>query len=637
MTVLLLGEWTVSLLEGRRRGSKLLALSTIVRDLDALSPAFEDAGYDADLMLMDDEEVTDFYSQVLADRKLERSDYVEGRLVEFHRWAARQGVEDPDWSELPETVTGVGVSPGVLTEAEYQTALRLLAHEKNQDPHLSLTHAFLLLGCYRFGLRGKECLGLRREDWIDDDRGNIVVLVRDNKVRQLKTPAGRRQVPLVFELSELEREMIKRWMLAIKSMHGDASSAYMFSPSPDNRLTLRQQRFTRHVGDVIKLVTANPCLSLHHVRHTAACRIGVELLHMKCPAWRRACERDGKTANRSEMEEILLGRTGTTRRTGWAMARYLGHAGRGTLFKNYLHVVDDWLRELQGDVLEKAAVGRITRAHVLNEMPRGKYPDTQLLDAAPAPLPGVTPVGALQFMRLLALGKDAADAAAALRLPQIDAFALHNALIQIGKQMRLSPLERKVEKEKRRSGKESDKSSVGPEKRKDPLEFLRRVSGDGWNRMIRHVADIQEILVRSDGLAPLSSVKDAARMIGATRQLVMWEPAHFVLVRAVVGFWGIGDERFVVVRSFNWSERQREAAHQAGFQVDDGKSADGKRIVQLDSAFDGDNLNRVEKRCVFLFEQNDDFPIRDRLEMVVAFMAVVVAAFSPPPPAAHYD
>lgn len=637
MTVLLLGEWTVSLLESRRRGSKLLALSTIVRYLDALSPAFEDAGYDADLMLMEDEEVTDFYSQVLEDRKLERSDYVEGRLMEFHRWAARQGVEDPDWSELPETVTGVGVSPGVLTEAEYQAALRLLVHEKTSDPHLSLTHAFLLLGCYRFGLRGKECLGLQREDWIEDDHGNIVVLVRDNKVRQLKTPAGRRQVPLLFELSELEREVIKRWMLVMASMHGDASSVHMFSPLPDARLTLRKQRFTRHVGDVIKLVTSNPCLSLHHVRHTAACRIAVELLHFKSPAWVRASERDGKTSNRSAMTEILLGRNGPTRRTGWAMARYLGHAGRGTLFKNYLHVVDDWLRELQRGVLEKAAVGRIARAHVLDKVPRGKFLDTQLLDAAPAAQPCITPVQALQFMRLLAMGKDAADAAAALHMPLEDAGALHTALIQIGDRMRLSPLDRKVEKEKekRGSGKESDKPSAAAEKDKDPLEFLRRIGRDGWNRMIRHVADKQEYpLVGHDGLAPLTSVKDAARMIGATRQLVMWEPAHFFLVRAAADFLEIGDERFVVVHSANWSDRQKEAARQSGFEVKDALAAGGERPMQLDTALDGENENRVEKRCVVLFEQNDDFFIRDRLEMIVAFMAVVAAVFSQPPPPA---
>jgi hypothetical protein len=221
-----------------------------------------------------------------------------------------------------------------------------------------------------------------------------------------------------------------------------------------------------------------------------------------------------------------------------------------------------------------------------------------------------------------------------MRLSPHDAGALHAALIQVGEQMRLSPLERKVEKKKemRKRGKENDKPAKATEKDKDLLEFLRRVSRGGWNRMIRHVVERQEMpLVRPDRLTPLSSVEDAARMIGATRQLVMWEPAHFVLVRAVADFLEIGNERFVVVRSFNWSERQREAARQAGFEVDDARSAGSKRTLQLDSAFDGENENRVEKRCVFLFEQNDDFFIRDRLEMVVAFMAVAAAAFSVPP------
>lgn len=629
-TVFLLGEWTVNLLTRHKRGNQFLALSSIARYLNALSPAFEDAGYDNNLMLMEEEEVTDFYLQVLVERGLKNPDYVEKRLGEFHRWAARLGVDDPDWSALPETVAGSGVSPGLLSETEYQTALRLLNHEKSADPHSSLAHAFLLLGCYRFGLRGKECLGLQREDWLDFGNGNIVVVVRDNRIRKLKTPAGRRQVPLLFELSDLERSVIGRWMLALESLHGDAQGTHMFAAVPQERLAINRLRHVRRVNEMIKLVSGNPGLSLHHVRHTAANRISAELLQLRNAAWVRACNHDGQPGNRKGMAQILLGRQGPTRRMGWAIARYLGHAGDGTLFHSYLHLFDVWVRELQGDVLTNNAVGRITRAHVLDRIPRLQPIDTSLLAAPPAPLPAVTVSGALQFMRLLAAGKSVTDAAATMRLSSESANEMHRALIKVGRQMRLSPLDRKKEKPTKKRKNPSPPKQAKQEA--DSLEFLRRVSPHAWARMIRLSKAAQKKPLRQpEGLETLS-VEDAAGMVGTTRQLVMWEPAHFKLVRVAVDLLDIPSHRFVVAHSSSWTDRHREEAHAAGFEVKDALAASGKRSLQLDSAFEGENQNRVEKRCVFLLEQNGVFSIRDRLEMVVAFLAVA-ATLLPPRPA----
>ena len=87
----------------RKSGSDgFLARNAIKRYFSALSPAFAEIGYVIDLELANEDEITEFYSEVIEGRKLHNPQYVFARLKEFHRWLAEQvEVEDPVWAELP--------------------------------------------------------------------------------------------------------------------------------------------------------------------------------------------------------------------------------------------------------------------------------------------------------------------------------------------------------------------------------------------------------------------------------------------------------------------------------------------------------------------------------------------------------
>ena len=125
----LLGQWITSLLWRRPRRQEYLALSSVDRYFSALSPAFEAIAYGADLLHFEEDEVTALYEQILEIRShLANQTYVALRLRDFHRWARSEGVEYPDWPELP--LPMVSVSPGLILEREYQNTLTLLlAHD----------------------------------------------------------------------------------------------------------------------------------------------------------------------------------------------------------------------------------------------------------------------------------------------------------------------------------------------------------------------------------------------------------------------------------------------------------------------------------------------------------------------------
>jgi integrase len=134
-------------------------------------------------------------------------------LRNFHSLVSREmAVDDPDWSEVPGGEELLSISPGYILEKEYQYALGVLVTNPQSASFDELATAFVLLLCYRFGLRGAEACGLMRSDWVDAVPDNPLVLVRSNKLRALKTINARRQVPLLFQLSALEHEIIDRYL-----------------------------------------------------------------------------------------------------------------------------------------------------------------------------------------------------------------------------------------------------------------------------------------------------------------------------------------------------------------------------------------------------------------------------------------
>ncbi len=251
-TCRLLGEWTRSLL-WRRTPKGLLRLSSVDRYLNALSSCFEGEAYDHSLFDTDAEDLTDLYARLLEVRRLSKvpgsassngpSDEDPERTLEsyrtwklaanllrdFHRMCARElSLEDPDWSEFMGAEVPLSISPGILLEKEYLHALEVLAGDAVHASFEALAPAFMLLLTYRFGLRGKEAAGLMRTDWVTTQGGPVVVLVRSNRLRALKTSASRRQVPLLFTLTDHEQAIIERFMTLWHGISGGDDKVPLF-------------------------------------------------------------------------------------------------------------------------------------------------------------------------------------------------------------------------------------------------------------------------------------------------------------------------------------------------------------------------------------------------------------------------
>ncbi len=372
---LLFAEWVRSLLYRRTRRGRLKVVS-IERYFQPLAPCFEQLAYAIDLRNCDSEELTTLYAEMMEARKKPnreiRSQAAQARqdtesaspdtdapvstpykswqlaywtLKEFHRFSQKHvALEEPDWSEIDSEDVTMGVSAHLILEAEYLHALRSLASEIQTTEFHTLQKCFVLLLTYRFGLRGAEAINLLRADWvqIEDSKLPLIVLVRGNRHHRLKTFASRRQVPLIFELTEYEQKLIERYLVLWRGETGDSDTYSPLFPGLEGKENeSRGQALRQELTLLLKETTQNKYVSLHTARHTfgslAMLLLQDDGLHLLSQLLVSAPQ----TQWIHHVRATLLSTTMPTRRSLWAVARLLGHSHPRMSLRSYIHLLPE--------------------------------------------------------------------------------------------------------------------------------------------------------------------------------------------------------------------------------------------------------------------------------------------------------
>lgn len=603
--ILLLGRWAIVLLYRRSRDG-FIQLSTIFRYLSALKTGFLESAYAADILGMDYEEITTLYSQVLESSQAEDKKYVADRLYDFHRFARREfAIEDPDWQELPEILAVAHVAPGVISERDYLSALQLLLKAPSSALLPRDAPAFLLMLCFRFGLRGSEGLGLLRSD-IELYEDFMIVLVCSNKYRRLKTKSSRRQNPLLFKLSKTEWALLGRVLADYDARHGCDYSMPIFHDPTSSTLLLKQSTITKRIIDVLKIATSNIDITLHHARHSAAHSLCLSLLYYDKLCVANTAEVQSYAIQNAEI--ILLGKVGKTRRKLWAAARFLGHARRETTLRSYIHFIGE-LSDQYVVTAHESELIKLNHAICIDEFPRLAPVDSSLIaELKDADVPQ-TPTLLLKLMRLISRGQSVEAAAEALSVNQNLAVKLLNLLSLIGGKAKLG----------------STKLSTRQDNVRPELRLLQRIKESAWNRIINYAASLE----KNDGFKPnlaanKSEVSDYADMIGITQQVLMWEEEHFKLIASFVDHFELQPASYVVVRSCK-DKNLEHLIEKHGFRAINREETSVSNKFQLDTALIEGGRYSVRSRCSLVVKQSNTEPIRNRIELAVCLAAFLLS------------
>jgi integrase len=528
-----LGSWVLHLLSRPSRG-KLLDQTSVGRYLSALSPGFLAFGVQLDLGDLDEEEITDFYAQVIDPSLTESSNnedaeepaaeepagvgktqaarrYVLLRLREFHRFAEVQyGLARPDWSELDQGLTGLLGNPGLITFDEYHHALKCLSPSPGTDLEEAVRNAFVLLLIFRFGLRGSEAISLDRSDWVDVT-GSVVVLVT-GRHRKLKTQGSQRQVPLLGSLTLLEQEVIGRWLEHWHAVSGGDARVPLFFHEEDHRAVADLATIRRTVIDTLRHVTGSSHTNMHHARHSFA-NIAAQLvvLPQQLDPWPAVWHEALPSAQSTR--RLLLCTERPTRRALWAVARLLGHSMLETTVGSYLHVLHEW-SDACVRCLHPSAFGhvqpqkfesdvRVDRWPLLAESQRPRLPrmasSTEVL---------LTPAGVIRYFSLRARGVPPRVARLECRVSKGTSDQMEATLFKLAGRLGLD-----VELGEQLG----EKIAVGA--------VLSKIQVHRWNSLIALASDTKALdrqrLVGCDELLALLS---------KNRQVLVWDVSHLDLI-----------------------------------------------------------------------------------------------------------
>lgn len=602
IAIAMLTAWIYQLLERQSDKPHFLRPSTVVRYLGALANRFLNHAHDLDLAEFDGEELTELYGTMLragADEGFDAG-YVAQRLRDFHRFAQSEfGLEDPDWGEIGlDSAVAVG-APGIVLEAEYLHAMRCLVPDLRGASRESLCTAMLLLLGFRFGLRGMEAYGLVREDWADQFE-TLVVLVRSNVVRSLKTTAGRRQVPLLCSLAKHERALVRRFLGTWDEVaQGDTKVPLFAIDRSGARPTLRVMR--DRICTALRISCLAPHLTTHHCRHSFASELFLALL----PSSLRPALNSARWMDPEHVQRTVLGTSRLTRRRLWALARTVGHTSPATTLRSYVHVLPEVSEIAIATPRERWQLDTsgLQAATMLDGLrPDPKYlPAPQAAQQAALPPPSVSQL--VRAAQLLSRGQSAESAASVLAI---------NASVVLQLQGWLAHADERLRRTARSEGSRAARHQRG---------LLRQILKQRWGRLIN-------IASRTVNLsAQQASLAQTYCQIGPARQVLMWQPDHFRNFAALISDLQLQADVAVYETDDLDPEVQRWADEAGLVKRRRQTDADGARVFQIDGVIDGQPPHRVVSRCAAA-RATDSVRLRSTQELLILFGCYSISSAS---------
>ncbi len=249
----------------------------------------------------------------------------------FSRYLEANGIISSDVLDELQTISVKGkVDANLVTPMEIN---RLSQHLDNQVGEVHTIACLVLCFGFYSGLRRNEIRGLQLRD-VQFWHQQCTLYVRLNQVRDLKSPASKRSVPLhaLWPLAQLDK--LKAYVER-RITEGAKSDDVLFV---DYALTDRSLML---VTTLLKEVTGDSSVRFHHLRHSFANWVWLALYLKRlkaCPDWITFSA--GQYADPVWVDALYqaLGIKAHSRKKLMVLSELLGHASYQTTLASYIHI-----------------------------------------------------------------------------------------------------------------------------------------------------------------------------------------------------------------------------------------------------------------------------------------------------------
>lgn len=231
-----------------------------------------------DFLSLDDIAFEELYARALLFKPASQRSYLAGRLLEFHHFLVEHyGVEMPDWSALLAT-TGTKseqtyADANFVTFEEYQLALKCIKRDNQLTELNKIQYSALVIFGYRFNLRFSEAYHLQYRDiQYDDALNEMYLVIRNDIFGEVKSQAGSRIIPLLENLTDMEREILRGIIAFGYSIFENDPLAPLMAATPESRTLISRDKAAPYLNTLLRQITGDNSLRFHHLRHGWATR-----------------------------------------------------------------------------------------------------------------------------------------------------------------------------------------------------------------------------------------------------------------------------------------------------------------------------------------------------------------------------
>lgn len=277
--VRMLGEWTLA--EAQRRSSKgrRLADKSVATYLTRIGSALVQVLGELELEQWDEKVLEDAYAFALAASE-DSKHKVASALLSFHHYCEfRFDLPDADlgdvYAALRSSKRGADASMILPVERDQALAwLREKAWEVPSDEHVARRARLAeVVGIFvaRTGARISEPLGVKVADLGRRPTGDVQAIFRSNRMRALKTEAGRRSNTFEAATPE-ETDRIWSWRESVRrhAPSGRAGSAFITAELEDSHAFGEHSAVIDLIRSELARATGRPSERLHRLRHLKA-------------------------------------------------------------------------------------------------------------------------------------------------------------------------------------------------------------------------------------------------------------------------------------------------------------------------------------------------------------------------------
>ena len=213
-----------------------------------------------------------------------RRAYLSRQIVDFHACLRIEfGTPDVDFSEVDGFMAQeCGVDANFVTPAEYDRIFGLIEPVgAKESSRLAWVCTLALVFGFRAGLRLGEIRRLRIADIVFP--GNEILYIRPNIHGNLKSACALRQIPLHNLITEKEAGYLRRWIERRKQETGGNLEAPLLALEPYASTILPPAALTDVIHQAMRLVTGDPAIRFHMLRHSCANWLLIKLVADSVP------------------------------------------------------------------------------------------------------------------------------------------------------------------------------------------------------------------------------------------------------------------------------------------------------------------------------------------------------------------